>query len=287
MTRATISRLVLVLVFATAAFGCSTRQPSASPSQANASPGSSLSSNPSTTVSHSPAPPSEAASAAPSETPPSRDPAAYVEGQPYPVTVNAADFVAVVDNPYFPLTPGTTYVFEGSGEHNEVAVTHDTKTILGVTTIVVHDQVLRNGKLYEDTLDWYAQDRWGNVWYFGEATGLVENGVVTSTQGSWEAGVDGALPGIVMLAEPQVGDVYRQEYYLGRAEDVGKVIAIGGSVSVPHATYDSIIVTEDWSLLTAGGVEEKTYAPGVGFVRERLAGSSAVASELVDIRTGG
>ncbi len=157
------------------------------------------------------------------------NPAAYVEGQPYQPTIDAANFVDVVDNPFFPLVPGTVYTFEGSGEHVVVTVTHDTKEILGITTTVVHDQVTVDGAVTEDTTDWYAQDAAGNVWYMGEQTAEYENGVVTSTEGTWEAGVDGAQPGIVMLADPQVGDTYRQEWYEGQAEDLAKVFALDGS----------------------------------------------------------
>ena len=115
----------------------------------------------------------------------------------YNPTINPADFVAGVNNPLWPLVPGTIYVFQGGNETIDVTVTNDTKEILAVTTIVVHDVVSVNSEVIEDTYDWYAQDIAGNVWYFGEDTKEYENGVLVSTEGSWEAGVDGAKPGIV------------------------------------------------------------------------------------------
>src|SRR5689334_22566742 len=121
------------------------------------------------------------------------------------------NFVSKIDNPYFPLKPGTTFIYRGETDgtptRDVMTVTHQTKEILGVTTTVVHDRVYEDGVLTEDTFDWYAQDEDGNVWYFGEDTKeLDENGNVTSTEGSWEAGVNGAEPGIVMLAHPHKGD---------------------------------------------------------------------------------
>jgi hypothetical protein len=130
--------------------------------------------------------------------------------------------------------------------------------------------VFEDGELVEDTRDWYAQDVAGNVWYLGEETAEYENGEVVTTAGSWEAGVDGALPGIVMLADPRVGDVYRQEFYEGEAEDVGMVVALTGEVSVEAGTWsgEDVLVTEDWTPLEPGVREQKTYALGVGVVHE-------------------
>jgi hypothetical protein len=203
-------------------------------------------------------------------------------------TIDPADFVSQIDNPYYPLTPGTTFVYDGEedgeAEHTETEVTSETKTILGVTCVVVHDQVWVEGELAEDTLDWYAQDKDGNVWYFGEDSKEIEDGEVVSTEGSWEAGADGAQPGIVMLADPQVGDSYRQEYYEGEAEDMGEVIGVGESVTVGETTYDHALVTRDWNPLEPGVVEEKTYAPDVGLVLEELVEGGEGRSELVEVR---
>src|SRR5215210_6519385 len=140
----------------------------------------------------------------------------------YAVTIRAADFTAEVDSPYFPLKPGTTWIYEGTSdgevERNEVTVTDETRDLMGVTCVVVHDVVSINGEVVEDTIDWYAQDADGNVWYFGEESKDYEDGELVSTEGFWEAGVDGAQPGIVMLADPAVGNSYQQEYYAGEAE---------------------------------------------------------------------
>jgi hypothetical protein len=215
-----------------------------------------------------------------------RNPAAYVEGATYAPVIDPAVFGGPIDNPYFPLPPGTTYVFLGGTERNEVEVTHDTKVILGVTTVVVHDRVWDEDVLTEETYDWYAQDAAGNVWYFGEDTKSYESGSV-STEGSWEAGVDGALPGVIMLVDPQVGDFYREEYLAGQAEDVAKVTKVGGSATVAAGTYDNIILTENSTRLEPDVIEEKTYAPGVGFIFERYVTGGEGTVELTEIKTGG
>lgn len=189
---------------------------------------------------------------------------------PYNVTVDPANFVAVIDNPYFPLTPGTVFHYEGTKdgrpETNNVTVTNQTYVILGVTCTVVEDTVLVDGELVEATTDWYAQDIDGNVWYFGEASKDFENGVPVSTEGSWEAGKRGAQPGIVMLANPEVGRSYRQEYEAGVAEDRAHVISLGRSVSVPYGSFTGCLETEEWTDLEPGVVEYKHYARGVGNV---------------------
>jgi hypothetical protein len=197
-----------------------------------------------------------------------RNPAPISSTLPYRINVDPADFVAVVDNPFFPLTPGTKWVYDGD-EHVEVRVLAETKEILGVPATVVHDQVFTDGGLAEDTFDWFAQDRDGNVWYFGEDTKELANGKVTSTAGSWEAGVKGAQPGIVMLALPHVGDEYRQEFLAGEAEDLGAVTALEGSVKVPAGTWSGsiVLVTEEWTPLEPDIRERKTYVWGVGLVK--------------------
>ena len=230
-----------------------------------------------------------ASCAAPSGSPtpgvPSRNPAAYVEGQPYQQHLTAADFVDVIDNPYLPWTPGTMLIYEGGGERVEITVTDETRKILGITATVVHDQVLTNGEVTEDTYDWYAQDKAGNVWYLGEDTKEFENGEVASTEGSWEAGVDGAQPGIAMLADPQVGDTYRQEFYEGEAEDLAKVFELGQSVEAPSGSYDEVLVTEEWTPLDPGIVEHKFYARGIGVVREEQVQGGSAVLELIEVRT--
>jgi len=188
------------------------------------------------------------------------------------IAFDPADFPGgPVNNPFLPLTPGTMYVYEGDTadgfEHIEVEVTANTKTILGIVCVEVRDQGFLDGELVEDTLDWFAQDADGNVWYFGEDSKTLEGGVVVSTEGSWEAGVAGALPGIVMLAAPAVGQVYMQENAPGVAEDLGRVVTLGVSETTPLATYNGCLHTEDYNPLDAE-VEDKFYAPGVGLILE-------------------
>ena len=208
-----------------------------------------------------------------------RNPAAYVEGETYQPAFDPANFSDPQPNPYFPLGPGTQTVFEGETEHNEVTVTHDTKTIEGIQAVVVTDQVFVDGQLTEDTLDWFAADNFGNVWYLGEQTAEYENGAVSSTAGSWEAGVDGALPGIIMLAQPQVDDIYRQEYLAGEAEDIAQVHLLDGTVTVPFAAFGQAVATDEWSLLEPGVTERKWYAPSVGFVyQETIEGGTGSLS---------
>ena len=177
-----------------------------------------------------------------------------------------------IDNPFLPLTPGTTYVYEGDTEdgfeHIEVAVTANTKTILGVVCLEVRDQAFLDGELVEDTLDWFAQDDDGNVWYFGEDSQSIENGVVVSTEGSWEAGVGGATPGVVMLADPVVGNVYAQENAPGVAEDRARVAALGVTETVPTDTYGGCLRTDEFTPLEPDVLERKVYAPGVGLILE-------------------
>jgi hypothetical protein len=223
-----------------------------------------------------------------SPSPPARNPAAFVEGQPYDPRFDPANFVDVIDNPYFPLSPGTELVYKGisDGEHEviEITVTNDTKTILGITATVVRDQVFVAGELAEDTFDWYAQDRQGNVWYLGEDTKEYEKGKVVSTEGSWEAGVDGAQPGIIMLADPLSADTYRQEFYEGEAEDLARVVSLDESVTVPQGSFDQVLKTEEWTPLQPKLLENKFYARGVGVVLERLIKGGEEVLRLIEIR---
>lgn len=212
-------------------------------------------------------------------------PSTGISAQP---VFDPTQFVDIVDNPYFPLQPGTTFIYEGTSdgevERDEVTVTDQTKTILAVSCIVVRDRVTVGGELVEDTLDWYAQDQDGNVWYMGEDSKSYENGAVVSTEGSWEAGVDGAQAGIVMPAEPLIGVEYRQEYYAGEAEDMASVLSIGSSATVPYGTFDNVLVTKEWSPLEPDVVEHKTYAPGVGLIRAESVAGEQEQLELIDIR---
>ncbi len=207
----------------------------------------------------------------------------------YNPVIKPADFVREIDNPYSPLVPGTTFVYEGHTpdglDRDVVSVTHDTKEILGVTCTVVRDTESVGGVLQEDTLDWYAQDKEGNVWYFGEfATQYGADGVtVIGHEGSWEAGVDGAQPGIVMLADPQPSDSYRQEFLAGVAEDMAKVMRLNARVSVPYGAFEDCLETKESSPLEPGAIEHKFYAPGVGLVLTEELKGKTFRSELVEI----
>jgi hypothetical protein len=209
------------------------------------------------------------------------------DGGNYDVEIDPADFSSVVDNPFFPMLPGSVWQYDettADGEHqtDTVEVLQQQRQVMGVETIVVHD-VAENeeGDVEEDTFDWYAQDSEGNVWYFGEDTTSYDGGV-TSKEGSWEAGVDGALPGIVMQARPAVSSTgYRQEYLAGVAEDMAQVIADSGDVTVPYGTFDDVIRTREWSPVEPEIVEEKTYARSIGVVHEETVSSPEGHEEVV------
>ena len=202
----------------------------------------------------------------------------------YRQVIVPTNFTHVVDNPYFPLVPGTTATFiEKDGRDRleiRTTVTHDTKMIMGVKCVVVHDTVMLDGKLLEDTYDWYAQDKEGAVWYFGEATKEFKIGGRVFTEGSWEAGVKGAQPGIVMPAHPRVGERYRMEYAASEAEDVGRIAALDETITVPFGTFKECVRTREWSMLESG-TSTKWYAKGVGLVRDESA--SGEVSVLVSL----
>lgn len=183
-------------------------------------------------------------------------------------------FVAKVDNPWFPLEPGTTYVYRGAKDgkpsREVLEVTRLTKTIQGVHATVLHDNLYLAGRLAERTSDWYAQDADGNVWYLGEDTAELDpKGHVTSTEGSWQAGVDGAEAGIYMPAHPKVGESFSQEYYKGHAEDHFRVVALGSTVQVPYARSRAAMKTREWTPLEPGAIDFKYYLRGVGTVKEQ------------------
>ena len=209
----------------------------------------------------------------------------------YTPNLKPAQFVSVIDNPYFTLTPGDLLEYtsqtEDGLERVLMNVTSDTKTILGIQATVVHDRVYLNDALIEDTYDWYAQDKTGNVWYLGEGTKELADGQVTSTRGSWEAGVDGAEAGIIMLAEPKIGDEYRQEYYAGEAEDMAQVLALDETVEIGLGTYTGCLKTLDWTPLEAKIDEHKFYCPAVGGLALELGVYSNERLELINkSRTG-
>ncbi len=209
---------------------------------------------------------------------------------PPPPMPPASDFVAQVDNKYFPLVPGTTYRYQGTEDDlpavDKVAVTSMTKTILGVQATVVLDRVTVNGEPSEKTFDWYAQDKNGNVWYLGEDAFDYVDGRWVKAPDSWEAGVDGAQAGIIMEANPQVGDVYRQEYYPGHAEDVAEVLSLDATIAVPYGSFDHVLQTKEWTPLEHGVVDNKYYAAGVGEVAEYTVKGGTDFLELVSVTVG-
>jgi len=204
-------------------------------------------------------------------------------------TFDPKNFVRRIDNKYFPLKPGTTFIYrgesEGSPTRGVMTVTSQTKKILGVTTTVVHDVGYEDGVLVEDTFDWFAQDKDGNVWYFGEDTKeLDEDGNVISTEGSWEAGVDGAKPGVTMLADPRKRDRYQLEFYPGVAEDMTQVLGYKDSLCVSYGCFEDVLWTKEWTPLEPGVVEHKYYAKGVGFIFGIKVKGGDEQTELVRVR---
>jgi len=200
-------------------------------------------------------------------------------------------FTTDIDNPFFPLQAGTTFIYAGfkdrSTQRDEFAVTHDTVRIDNVTCRVIHDKVFVDGILEEDTLDYFAQDADGNVWYFGEDTKELDvNGNVVSTEGTWRAGVDGANPGIIMEANPNVGDHYFQEMAPPVALDEATVLSLSEKVKVPFGTFTNCLETEEFTQLEPGNVEHKYYASGVGFLRGVVVKGGHERLELVNITTG-
>ena len=189
-----------------------------------------------------------------------------------PVELDPTDFTVDVTNPWFPLEPGTRWTSRETTEDGEVVrvvvtATSVTREIAnGVIARVVRDTVTLDGDIIEDTLDWYAQDATGTVWYLGEDTAEFEGGRITTREGSFEAGVDGAEAGVIMPASPDVGTAYRQEYYEGEAEDHGEVLALGQRASVPAGNFDGLLQTADTTPLEPDVLEHKYYAPGVGLV---------------------
>lgn len=206
---------------------------------------------------------------------------------PYDPAIDPANFVDTIDNPYFPLTPGTTYVYEGQTsqglERDEFAVTKKTRVIMGVKCVEVRDTVRVDGKVTEDTFDWFAQDIDGNVWYFGENTHELESGLISSIDGTFMSGVNGAKPGIIMKAHPVVGNFYRQEFDLGNAEDFAEVTGLNSSINVPVGKFHRCLKTKETTPLEPDLLEDKYYCRGVGnvLVVDEVTGER---SELIEIR---
>jgi hypothetical protein len=205
-------------------------------------------------------------------------------------TIDPKDFSSVITNPYFPLDPGTTYVYE-SPDGSEVvtfAVTRETIKIMGVTCVVVVDTAMVDGEVVEITRDYFAQNIDGSVWYFGEDVRNFENGQLVDTEGTWRAGRRGAEPGIIMLADPQVGDEYDQENAPGVAEDHAKVISLTESVNVPYGSFDPALQTHETTPLEPDVLESKYYASGIGqLLTVDEAAGGEISEQLVKIRFEG
>jgi hypothetical protein len=212
------------------------------------------------------------------------------DGGEYAPVIDPAAFVDVIDNPYLPYAVGSRWVYEGTVdgtlERTVVEVLDERREVMGVSALVVRDTVYADDEVVEDTYDWFAQDADGNVWYLGEDTHEYENGVAVNAAGAWEAGVDGALPGIVMPADPAVGDAFRQEYYPGEAEDMGEILEVGVSRTIALGDYDDVVVMENWTPLDPEIIEEKWYARGVGTIYESEVGGEEGAAELVEFTPG-
>jgi hypothetical protein len=204
------------------------------------------------------------------------------------VQPSPGDFVRRVDNPWFPLIPGTTFVYRGVKDgkiaKDVFSVTSETKTIQGIRCTGVRDRLFLAGRLEERTTDWYAQDVHGDVWYFGESTAELDRaGHVTSTEGSWQAGRNGAQAGIYMTARPKVGQVRRQEYYRGHAEDHFSVLSLRASVSVPYVTSSHALLTKEWTPLEPATLDHKYYVRGIGEVKEVTVKGPTERAELVSV----
>jgi hypothetical protein len=221
--------------------------------------------------------------ATPSTPPASSAPPASSEYRP---AIDPSNYVSAIDNPFLPFSPGARWVYrgtkDGETQREEVVVTNQTKVILGVPCLVVRDTATHGGRLLEKTDDWYTQDRDGNVWYFGEDTASYdEHGKVESREGSWEAGVDGAQPGIVMPARPKVTDSFRQEFYRGHAEDTFWIVSVTESVDVPFGSFHDALRTLEWSRLEPEVIDQKDYVAGIGIVLEVAAAGGQERAELV------
>ena len=204
----------------------------------------------------------------------------------YSPKIDAANFVPTIDNRWFPLEPGTAFHYKGYADKtpqiDDMVVTHKTKKILGVTCTVVRDTVSEHGKPVERTFDWYAQDKQGNVWYMGENALELKNGRLVRASDSWQAGVSGAKPGIIMEGRPKAGDVYRQEYYAPDALDQARVLRSRATEKVPAGTYTRALHTIEWSPVEPQ-LEAKIYASGVGEIQEQVVAGGHERFRLVSV----
>ena len=208
-------------------------------------------------------------------------------GTTYAPVLDPANFVTVIDNPYFPLPVGRKLVYtgvkDGQTQIDTVTVTDQKKVILGISTTVVNDVATHDGTLLEKTFDFYAQDKQGNVWYLGEdTTAFLPNGK-TDTSGSFVAGLNGAQPGIIMEADPQIPDAYRQEFLRGQAEDTAWIVNRGGSFKLPFTVVHNVVTSYEFTVLEPAVLDKKIYAPGLGIVMEEAALGPAETATLVSV----
>ncbi len=203
--------------------------------------------------------------------------------------LDPADFTVDITNEFWPMLPGTRWSYREIDEKGKVVKVLVTATSVtreianGVTARVVRDTVTSDGELIEDTFDWYAQARNGTIWYLGEDTAEFEDGEITTRAGSFEAGVDGALPGIMLPGAPEDGMAYRQEYYEGEAEDNGEVLSVDEMAEVPAGQFDEVLLTKDTITIEPDVQEYKLYAPGVGPVLVFGVSGGAGREELVAV----
>jgi hypothetical protein len=212
-----------------------------------------------------------------------------VAGRAAPSAIDPSDFASRVTNPWFPLEPGTVYVYrgvkDGQASRDVVTVSAATKLIQGVRATVVHDRLYLAGRLRERTTDWYAQDRRGRVWYFGETTAELDRKEhVTSREGSWQSGVGGAEAGIFMPAHPKVGRSFRQEYYKGHAEDHFSVLSLGAPIRVPFVRSSRALLTKEWTPLEPDVLDHKYYVRGIGMVKEASVRGPREVGALVSVK---
>jgi len=204
----------------------------------------------------------------------------------YEPVLNPAEFVHSITNPYFPLPVGRTLIYrgvrDGVTQTDVVHVTSQTRVLEGITAVAVSDVATHNGKLLEQTTDWYAQDKQGNVWYMGERTAAFSGGHVDHS-GSWLAGVHDGEPGIVMKANPQVPDAYRQEFLAGQAEDTAWIVNRGGSIKLPFKLVHNVVTSLEFTVLEPNVIDKKIYAPGLGIVKEQSVQGPLEVATLVSV----
>ena len=207
--------------------------------------------------------------------------------QKYDPVINPTDFSVDITNKYFKIEPGKKLRYKGQTEDGletiEVYVTNETKTVMGVKTLIVWDRVWLDGDLIEDTKDYYAQDKKGNVWYFGEDTAELIDGKIVNRNGAWLAGIENAKPGIIMPVNPQIGETYKTEYYEGNAEDKIDILALNEQLTVPYGKLNNCLKTRDYSPLEQGADEHKYHCPEVGFVVLEVGLEDNESVELVSV----